>query len=356
MTDPESTSARFGRPVRLSDVAAQAGVSVKTVSRVLNGEQYVTETMRQLVLRTAAELGYVGDSRARTLRTNRSGFLGFVVPDIRNGFFARLTQSMETRVANAGQTMLLGISDELPEKEDRYLRLFRQQRIDGLVVVPAGGPSLIDVSHRLPVVVLERTTEELQGKADHVLVQNFEAAQQLTRHLAGAHGLTELAMVGGESTVSSVMERRRGFVEAVTELGLPLHESNGHLSIEDATAGALALFRTLEPPFGVFATGSRMYWGVMAAIAQLGLRIPKDVAVVTFDGTGDVNISPVMPTQAILPVETMTARAMQLLVERTASPELEPRTRYVECDIIYGTTCGCVESDLTGPLVVRGRA
>ncbi len=343
----------FLRAARLVDIAERAGVSIKSVSRVLNEEPYVTETMRTKVLAAVEELGYVTDNRARVLRTNRSGYLGLIVPDIRNGFFAGLTHHLEKRIGATGQTMLLGISDERPEKEERYLRVFRQQRIDGLVVLPAGAPSLADIAQRVPVVVLDRTHESIRHCADHVLVHNREAAHTLTRHLIDQHHLTRIAMVTGESTISSVRDRQLGYLDAVAESGLEVRQSSGHLTREEATAGAIELLRGIEPPFGVLATGNRMFWAVMTAAMRLGLRVPRDVAVVTFDGVGDTNFTGVSPTQAVLPVPTMAARALQLLAERANDPGRPYREIVLDCDIEYGATCGCVESEAAPPTTRR---
>jgi len=352
-----TSSPGFLRPARLVDIARLAGVSIKSVSRVLNDEPYVTDEMRAKVMAAVEELGYITDNRARVLRTNRSGYLGIIVPDIRNGFFAGLTHHLEKRLSASGQTMLLGISDERPDKEERYLRLFRQQRIDGLVVLPVGAPSLADVAQRVPVVVLDRTHPSLRHSADHVLVHNRDAAHTLTRHLIDRHRLTRVAMVTGEKTISSVRDRQLGYLDAIQESGLDVLQSGGHTTREEAAVGALELLRTIEPPFGVLATGNRMFAAVMQAANRLGLRVPRDVAVVTFDGVGDTTVPGMSATQAVLPVPTMAARALQLLAERTNDPGRAYREVVLDCDIEYGVTCGCVEPDhLPGPVASRRHA
>lgn len=343
----------FLRAPRLVDIAGQAGVSIKTVSRVLNGEPYVSEEMRRRVTEAVEELGYITDNRARVLRTNRSGFVGLIVPDIRNGFFAGLTNAIEKRLSTTGQAILLGISDERVDKEERYLRIFRQQHIDGLIVLPAAAEGLVDLTRRVPMVVLDRTFPELRGVADHVLANNREAARELTRHLVEQHHMGQVAMVAGEHSVSSVHDRQLGYHDALEAAGIEPVTSTGHLTRDAAMAGALQLFRRLEPPFGVFATGNRMFWGVMAAIAQLGLTVPRDVRVTTFDGSGDLSVTGLMPTQALVPVQTFAARALQLLTERTNEPGRPPREVVLDCDIEYGVTCGCVDAEAAGPILVR---
>ncbi len=333
----------FGRSPRLIDIAARAGVSIKSVSRVLNDEPYVTDELRAKVLVAVDELGYVPDNRAKVLRTNKSGFLGIIVPDIRNGFFAGLIHQFEKRLSVSGQTILLGISGERPDKEEKYLRLFREQRVDGLVVLPTGATSLADVAQRVPTVVLDRTRDAIRDSVDHVLVGNQEAAYTLTRHLIDRHRLQRIAMVTGEATISSVRERQLGYMAALEESGLEAFASAGHTSRDEAADGAIELMSRLEPPFGVLATGNRMFWAVMTAARHLRLSVPRDVAVVTFDGIGDTSAPGLSPTQAVLPVPTIVARALQLLTERENAPDRPYRSVVLDCDIEYGVTCGCVE-------------
>ena len=339
------------RPPRLLDVAAHAGVSAKTVSRVLNDEAYVKADMRERVLASVRALGYVGDAAATGLRTRRSGFVGLIIPDVRNGFFGLLTRAIEERLTEASPALLLGDSDEDVDQEERYLRLFRQQRVDGLVVLPCGAPSLPDAVSEIPTVVLDRTVPSVRGIADHVLPANRKAAEALVSHMVHHHRLERVALVAGDRSVSNVRDRQDGYRRVLRAAGLPTHVSDGHTTPDDAAEGAYALFSTLQPPFGVFTTNNRMFWGALAAIERLGLTIPRDVVVTTIDSIGEATVTGLRPTQAVVPVATVAARTMQLLAERTRDPSLPPRRITVDLDLEHGTTCGCVS--LTGsPLMV----
>jgi DNA-binding LacI/PurR family transcriptional regulator len=339
------------RPSRLIDIATHAGVSVKTVSRVLNNEPYVTARMRDKVLISIDELSYVGDAAATGLRTKKSGFIGLIIPDVRNGFFALLTRAIEERLSAASPTLLLGDSDEEQEQEERYLRIFRQQRVDGLIVLPSGAPSLPDAISEIPTVIVDRTVPSVRGKADHVMAGNRKAAETLVGHMVKHHGMKQVVIIAGDLSISSVRDRQTGYTRVMHQAGLPTLISNGHTTPDDAAAGAYALFRTLKPPFGVFTTNNRMFWGAMAAIARLGLHIPKDVLVTTIDSIGEATVTGLQPTQAVVPVATVAARTMQLLAERINDPTLAPRNVSVDLDIEYGTTCGCVPLS-TSPLMV----
>lgn len=335
---------RFIRPARVVDIARQAGVSTKTVSRVLNGEPYVGERTRTRVLSAVEELGYVTDQRARTLRSQRSGYLGLIIPDIRNGYFASLTHHLEKRIASTGGLLLLGISDESAEKEERYLRHFLEQRIDGLVILPSGAASLPQIVRSIPTVVLDRTLDNIDKLTDHVLVNDEQAAYTLTRHLIDQHHLERIAMVAGEHSISSVRARQEGYLRAMAESGLAPIRTEGHLSAESAAAGAHQLFKSLTPPFGIFCTGNRMFLGAVGAVRRARLDVPTQAAITTFGGSIEPFFTSILPTQAVLPIQTMAARAMQLLTERINDPERPLRHVMLDCDIEYGSTCGCVTS------------
>lgn len=337
-------------PARLADVARLAGVSTKTVSRVLNDEAYVAPAMRERVQAAAAQLSYVGDAAATGLRTRRSGFIGLIIPDVRNGFFALLTRAIEERLSPASPTLLLGDSDEEADQEERYLRTFRQQRVDGLIVLPSGAPSLPDAVSEIPTVIVDRSVPSVRKTADHVLADNRRAAGRLVEHLVTHHGLRQVALVAGNTNVSNVRDRQNGYLRVMKAAGLDVHVTSGHATPDDAAAGALALFRTLTPPFGVFATNNRMFWGAMAAVARLGLHVPRDVLVTTIDSIGEATVTGLKPTQGVIPVQTVAAKAMRLLSERTQDPTLPPRHETVDIDIEFGTTCGCIP--LATPLMM----
>lgn len=334
--------AGFRPPARLVDIAEHAGVSVKSVSRVLSNEQYVTDAMREKVMAAVEALSYVGDAAASGLRTRRSGLIGLIIPDVRNGFFALLTRAIEERMSPTSPTLLLGDSDEDAAQEERYLRTFRQQRVDGLVVLPAGAASLPDAISEIPTVIVDRTLPALEGIADHVLADNVKAAEKLVGHLVKHHGVRDVALVAGDTEISNVRDLERGYRHVIESAGLDVHITSGHATPDDAAAGAYELFRTMDRPFGVFATNNRMFWGAMAAISRLGLHVPRDVLVTTIDSIGEATVTGLRPTQGVVPVHEVAARAMQLLEERTADPGLPPRRISVELDVEFGTTCGCI--------------
>ncbi|MFC0527658.1 LacI family DNA-binding transcriptional regulator [Phytohabitans kaempferiae] len=327
--------------VRLVDIARHANVSMKTVSRVLNDEPYVTARMREKVEAAARELGYIGDARARALRLNKSGFIGLLIPDIRNGYYALLIRAFEERLRAQGLTVLLGDSDERVEQEEEYLRVFRQQRVEGIFVVPVGAPSLAAAAEEIPTVMVDRTVTAARGRAGEVLANDRQAAETLVRHMVEGHGVRQVALLAGRTSTSGIRQRQAGYTRVMRQAGLPTVVSSGHVTPEEAASGALAMFQNLRPPFGVLCTGNRMFWGAMAAIAQLGLRIPADVVVTTFDSIGEATVTGLVPTFAVTESGEVADRALELFAERQATPGTAARRVVVDHLIEYGSTCGC---------------
>jgi len=341
-------------PARLIDIAEHAGVSLKTVTRVLKSEQHVTESTRAKVMRSVDALSYVGDAGAAGMRTRKSGTIGLLIPDVRNGYYALLARAIEERLSSQSPTLLLGDSDEEPAQEERYLRTFRQHRLDGLIVLPAGAPSLADAAREIPTVVVDRSVPALRGLADHVLADHHKAAHRLVTHLLRHHGLRQVVLVGGDTGVSSVAEQQAGYAAAVAAAGSAPLQTTGHRTPDDADEGATRVFRGLKPPFGVFTTNNRMFWGAMGALARMGLQVPRDVLVATIDSIGEATVTGLKPTQGVVPAQQVAARATELLAARAASPSAPVVTTTVEVDIEFGTTCGCVP--LTSSPLMAGPA
>jgi len=343
--DPDSDLAPgpgLRAPARLVDIAAHAGVSLKTVTRVLKQEQYVTEATRAKVMNSVAQLAYVGDAGASSLRTGRSGTIGMIIPDIRNGYFGLLARAVEERLSAESPTLLLGDSDEDASQEERYLRTFRQHRVDGLILVPAGAPSLPAAVREVPTVIVDRTVAQVAGLADHVLADHRTASERLVEHLVRHHGLRHVVFVGGDTAISTVADQENGYLSVMGKAGLAPCVTSGHQTPDDAAEGAHELFRRLRPPFGVFTTNNRMFWGAVSAIARLGLTIPRDVLMTTTDAIGEATVTGLRPTQGVVPAQEVASRAMRLLSRRLVDPSLAISTVAVDIDIEFGTTCGCV--------------
>lgn len=332
------------RSVRLVDIARRAGVSIKTVSRVINDEPHVAAATRELVQATIDELGFVEDGAPRG-RRRRTGVVGLVFPDVRNDYFADVSRALQHRLATVSPTLISGDSDDDLQAEEALLTAFRRQDLDGLVIFPTGAPSLLDFARDIPTVAVDRTVPSIRGKIDHVLPDSRRATESLVLHMIEQHQLERLCLIAGNLSVSTIHNRQTAFTRMVGRAGIGHHMAAGLTTVEEAETGAYQLFRTLVPPFGVLATNSLMFWGVVAAVGRLGLKIPTDVVLTTFDQIHGVGTTGLIPTNAVAPATTLAARAVQLLTERINNPSLPARVVEMDYDIAYGTTCGCIPID-----------
>ncbi|MEW6637947.1 MAG: LacI family DNA-binding transcriptional regulator, partial [Actinomycetota bacterium] len=209
-------------PVTIKDVARRAGVSTATVSRVLSGKDFVSEQMRERVLAAVERLGYRPNALARALREENTKTLGLVIGNVMNPFFTTVARAVEDAARERGYTMLLGNVDEDPGKEESYLRVLLEKRVDGIIISPARAesPHLAKVvSERVPVVFVDRSVEGIGAPV--VRADGRRAVNQLVRYLVSM-GHKRLSIISGPPDVVSGRERLDNFVAAAAEHGAPV--------------------------------------------------------------------------------------------------------------------------------------
>ncbi|PWI41833.1 LacI family DNA-binding transcriptional regulator [Streptomyces sp. ICBB 8177] len=271
----------------IKDVASRAGVSVATVSRVLNEHPAVRPETRTRVLAAVTALGYRPNAVARSLRTDQTRALGLVISDVLNPFFTELARSVEDEARALGYSVVIGNADEQPELQDHHVRTLIDRRIDGLLVSPAdGGSPMITETARAggtPMVFVDRWIPGLDVPV--VRTDGTAAVRDLVTHLHGL-GHRRIAVIAGPAATTTGSERVEAFRQALAEYGLPLpREYVGQGDFQAAsgrrvTAGFLDL---AEPPEAIFATDNLMALGAMDEIRARGLRVPDDVALAAFD-------------------------------------------------------------------------
>jgi len=269
----------------LLDVARRAGVSPMTVSRVVNGSGPVSPEMRSRVEQALIETGYRPNTLARSLRARRTDTIALVLPDMTNPFFTTLAHGVETAAREAGITMILANSDERDDEEHRLVGALLQRQVDGLLVATAGtGVETIRLCREQGVhlVLVDRPPQG--GGVDVVRADSEAGAHDLGRLLVGL-GHREMAVLSGPEAVLTAVDRVRGFRRAVVAEGdlpepLVLH---GAFSIESGRELAIAAMAHGPRPTALFAANNFIAIGVLHGLAELGLRVPEDVAVVGFD-------------------------------------------------------------------------
>ena len=271
----------------IKDLAARAGVALGTASRVLSGSSQTSPDSRARVLAAAADLNYIAHGPARSLRRARTDVLGLLVSDIRNPFFSELAHAAEQEAGRLGYTVLLANANEDQGQVDEYLRIFASQRIDGLLLSPQGGlsPQLEALrSSGLPLVLMNRTVDGLD--APMFGTDNAGGVASVLDWLQ-EHGHTDVAFVGGPSTISTGAERLAAFRAGRAAHGITTDESFIDTGNFLPSGAAEAMHRILDRgvhPTAVFGANGPTTLGLVRALRErLGVEGAARIAVVSFD-------------------------------------------------------------------------
>ncbi|MGW1410464.1 LacI family DNA-binding transcriptional regulator [Streptomyces atratus] len=270
----------------IKDVAAQAGVSVATVSRVLNSHPSVSPDARTRVLAAVDALGYRPNAVARSLRTDQTRTLGLVISDVLNPYFTELARFVEEEARALGYSVIIGNADERPELQDHHVRTLLDRRIDGLLVSPADGdsPLMADVARAgTPMVFVDRWMPGVDVPV--VRADGRLAIRDLVAHLH-ALGRRRLAIIAGPAATTTGNERVEAFREALRAYELTLPDAYIGQGDFQADSGRRVTERFLalpEPPEVVFAADNLMALGALDAIRAAGLRVPQDIGLAAFD-------------------------------------------------------------------------
>ncbi|MGC0367428.1 LacI family transcriptional regulator [Rhodococcus sp. 27YEA15] len=334
--------------VTRDDVARVAGVSSAVVSYVVNGgPRPVAADTAERVWRAIEQLGYRPNGVARALATNRTFALAFIVPDTSNSFFATLSRYVETAAFQLGYTVLLGNTMEEQQREIGYVETFRQRGVDGFVIAPTAIPS--DALGHLAagddrVVLIDRDG----GRQDisRVLVANEDGGYIATKHLL-EHGHTRIACLLGPIDVNNTRMRGRGWQRALVEAGestdgLFIHTD---VSREQAYHGTLELLDRTPTPTAIFTTADEQALGVYRAARERGVRIPDDIALVSFDSADTAPYLNPGLTAVGQPLRQMAELAVQRLVGQFKDPKVTCDVLPVE--LVTRGSCGCVEPTVT---------
>jgi DNA-binding LacI/PurR family transcriptional regulator len=307
--------------VSLKDVAAMAGVSVRTVSNVVNRFPHVAPETRARVEQALEQLNYRPNLAARNLRRGRSGLIGLVVPEIDSPYFSELAAHLVLAAEERSWTVLVDQTGGDPARERAFLEGAAAAFVDGLVFSPwgLGAADLRRGVEDIPLVLLgERTSD---GVADHVAIDNVAAAVEATEHLI-ARGRRRIAAIGVQPHLTNETARLRleGYRAALKAAG---HSWAAELEVPVAALhradGAAAMRRLLalpEPPDAVFCFNDQLALGALWASYDAGLQIPDDLAVVGFDDIEDGRYSYPLLTTVSPDKREIAVRALDCLAER----------------------------------------
>jgi len=337
-----------GRPVTnatVRDVAKKAGVSAMTVSRVINGSASVHPETRRRVEHAVAELDFVPSGVARGLMSSKTGALGLIVPDIVNPFFAIVVRGAETVARRAGYRLLLCNTEGDLALERQYVEDMIAHRVEGLLIAPLSDRSKASlmqlVRRRFPFVLIDRSIADLD--CDLVQADSVAGAKKLVTHLIRI-GHRRIAVIIEPDNVSTARERLLGYRASLDAAGLKFEPDLVVRTTADRAGGFAAMQQILrfKPlPTAVFAVNNMTALGAIQAIREVGLVVPKDVALVCFDDVEHLAVLSPFLTVINQPTETFGTLGSQLLLARINGEAGDHSRRIVlQSDLIVRESCG----------------
>jgi len=303
----------------IRDVAKQAGVAISTASAALNRSAPVSEDVLAKVREAVRAIGYVPHGGAQSLRRGQSRLIGLIVPNVANPHFATVARTIENVCLSAGYLSVVFSSGQDSVRESQILRMMRQQRVAGLVIIPTRS----DAEHgdrlraeiHVPTLLLDMTVEGLGF--DVVKLDNVRATRLATDHLI-ALGHRRIGVLTGISGLVTSEDRLKGYLEAHVTAGIEVDPSlllKGDYEESIAAASVREAMRRPRPPTALVSCSNMMTLGSLRALRELGLMLPRDVSLVGVDDLDFADLLDPPPTVVRVPIALMADRAIRLLLE-----------------------------------------
>lgn len=336
-------------PASMTDVATLAGVSVGTVSNVLNRPDKVSAATAARVRRVISELGYVRNDAARQLRAGRSRAVGLIILDVRNPFFAELARGAEDAAASAQLSVLLGNSDKRRDREDEYLTLFEEQRVQGVLISPVDDATtrLKRLRQRgIPAVLVDRVASDHSFSA--VSVDDVAGGQLAAQHLLET-GRRHIAFIGGPTQLRQINDRITGAKDALAnwpasrDVHFEVIEVTALTITEGHRAGQLLADRpSAQRPDGVFAGNDLVAIGLLQALIAAGIRVPTDIGLIGYDDIPFAQAAVVPLSSIRQPAEDIGAEAMQILLAHATDSGIKPRHVVFQPDLVVRASTAAI--------------
>lgn len=331
--------------ISVRDVAAEAGVAIGTVSRVLNASGYASADVRRRVLQAVDRLGYEPDYTARHLRTGRSRTIGYLLPSIANPFAAIHLSEVERLCQEAGYSLLVGSSPR-PSRDKELVAFFENRRLEGIIASPAS-----EYRHdtpcpfsdtRLPMVVIDR---DLGPAFDSVLIDHAQGMRQVMDYLMSL-GHRRVALFALGRDLRPGREKLRGYTAALEQAGLPFDDRLVYLSDSSLESSRQPMQQMLSldaPPTAIVAVGTQLLSGAVHVVREAGLNVPHDVSVVGIGTLETLALMYPLPTVLRYNFERSAKAAVEMMLERIERPGREEVRRVeIASDLVLGRSCSTV--------------
>jgi LacI family transcriptional regulator len=332
---------RSRKSVTINDVAEAAGVSVSTVSRVLNDKDDVAPETYARVQQVVNELGYVSSLAARGMRSRRTNVIGLIMPDVASLYSTAVMQGVNRAIAQLDYDLIVYTNGDVRKnasayQESYYVSLLNGSITDGVIVVT---PAATNFSTDAPVVAIDPNNESPECPA--IISTNLDGALQAMKYLTGL-GHRRIGFITGRLELVSASRRLRGYKEGLAEAGIPLDEGLiqvGDYTTETAVGCTRALLSIDDPPTAIFAANDMSAMGVYQAAYELGVRIPEDLSVVGFDNLRETGfLNPTLTTVDQFITE-MGFIATEVILKLVKGETLESNVHKIPTELVIRDSC-----------------
>lgn len=303
----------------IKDIARIAGVSVATVSYVLNRKegQRISEDTKKKIFEVAETINYVPNKIARSLQNNKSKLLGLIVADISNDFYSSIARHLEDKALKLGYTLIIGSSDENAEKFGKLIELFSQQQVDGLIVAPvAGSEEILQklMEKNYPLVTIDRYLKGINVPG--IILNNREVAENTTGFLL-QKDFDQIIYIGYDTKLPHLLDRQYGFETTVAESGKKILTKNILVGLENIAVEIQSKLKEVlgEKPTNtaLFFSSNKLAVAGLAYLVKNNIKVPQDISVIAFDETEAYQLFPTEITFVKQPLEEMAEEAVKLL-------------------------------------------
>lgn len=332
----------------LKQVAEEAEVSISTVSRFLRNEDKVSLEKRKKIKEAMRNLGF----KPRASQKNEVAAIALIVPDIENPFFASIVKIVELFLSRLEYSLLLGNSSNNANLEEKYLEVFEEKRVSGILLVPSGpvNDSLVDKLNNLniPLVLLDRKLEGL--KVPSIVSNNIEGGEMATRYLISL-GRRKIAFISGRPGTSTSQDRMKGYLKALENNYIPFNEDivlEGDFSFTGGCEAANKIIKDNIEVNAIFAANDFMALGAIDSLRRVGIKIPEEISVVGYDDIWVAKTYQPSLTTIRQPIFEMCELAVNILLKETNKDENTRLENIFRPELIVRESCSNLKEEVVG--------
>ncbi|QUH29280.1 LacI family DNA-binding transcriptional regulator [Vallitalea guaymasensis] len=329
--------------VKIKDVAKKAGVSVTTVSRVLNDGKYVSDELKEKVKKAIEELNYSPSFIARSLVLKKTNLLAVIVPNITASVNSIILSKIEETASKNNYNIIVCNMAENLDKQYKYLNIFKEMRVDGIIITNEKiDDKTRDFLESINIPIVFASAKPSNQKHIAIVVNNYQAAYDAAEYLTSL-GHKRIAFIGGDRRdITSGQERYNGYRNALKNNKIPLVEEYvefGNYSLQDGYSIMNKILKCKKLPTAVFAASDDMAVGAINCIKDNGLKVPDDISVIGFDGTAVVDIVRPRLTSMEQPIKEMGTMAVEMLIQKINKQQTLVNEVIVNHELVVRDSC-----------------